>query len=181
MRTLQISIVGIAAAIALVAQTKTEAPAEPKPTAEIVKKNDGPALQMTAGRSVRQNPVTAAASPGRAAADPSLTNYELAKTFTVAAGQTVRVQSNSDWTGGNEVAISLNCASVANLRVYALWSVPNADFYSGTDILPGANFAFTNQGGGVVPVHGTQLMVQVRNTGTTDVSCDQIIIFGVVH
>jgi hypothetical protein len=181
MRKLFLTI-GIGAGMTLAAQTKPEAPAEPKPTMTMVAKDstEGTTIQMKASKAVRREP-TAAAAGARSAADPSLTNYEVAKSFTVAAGQTVKVQSGSDWTGGSEVAVGLNCAAVANLRVYALWSVAEADFYTATDTLLGSNFAFTNQGGGVVPVHGTILQLQVRNTGTTDVSCDQILVFGVVR
>src|SRR5436190_1690450 len=141
MRTLQITIIGITATLALAAQVKSEATAEAKPTATIVSKDEPGTLRMTVGKAVRRAPSTAAATE-RSAADPSLTNYEVGKNIAVAAGQTVRVQSVSDWTGGTDVAISLNCAAVANIRVYALWSLPNADFYAGTDILLGSNFAF---------------------------------------
>ena len=180
MRTFRLAIIGTCVCMALAAQTRTDATAETKPTAEIVTRDGSTALRMTRSKVIRQA-TTAAAPSQRSASDPSLTNYEVGKSFTVAAGQTVRVQSISDWTGGTDVAISLNCAVVTNLRVYALWSLPGADLYSGTDILAGTNFAFTNQGGGLVPVHGTDLMIQVRNTGTTDVVCDQIMVYGVLR
>jgi hypothetical protein len=179
MRKLQLTILGIAAALAASAQTGKEA-TEPKPTAPVVSRLGESAQLPVISKVIRSAPRTAAASE-RAAADPTLTSFEVVKTFTVAAGQTVGMKSNSDWTGGSEVSISINCASVANIRVYALWTVPIADFFTGTDIIAADKFAFTNQGGGIVPVHGTQLQVQVRNTGTADVSCDQLVVYGTVR
>ncbi len=38
-----------------------------------------------------------------------------------------------------------------------------------------------NMGGSTVPVYGSQLMLQVVNSGSTAISCDQVTAYAVVH
>jgi hypothetical protein len=68
-----------------------------------------------------------------------------------------------------------------NVAITMWWGSPNAIYLTMTDVIVGSNFVLKNMGGSAVPVYGSQIQIQVVNTGSTPVSCDQVTTYAVVH
>ena len=45
----------------------------------------------------------------------------------------------------------------------------------------GSNMVFNNGGGEVTPVYGTSLQIDVVNVGAAPISCNQLMVYAVVH
>jgi len=115
---------------------------------------------------------------------PSLTNVESWTGITVAAGQSLMLTSQSDWTGASSVAIAIECPSSVSLKnagIAVWWGISLAPNPTLTDVLVGSSFFVPNMGGAVTSAFGNKLQLQLVNTGTVSISCDQVTAYGVVH
>lgn len=115
-----------------------------------------------------------------ATAEPK--NYELHKDVVVEAGKSVVLDSEIDYSTLDAVAVSLRTvadspADVTDLVVQAAWSVPEADQYNVAESKSGKTFLFTNTGGVVFLVYGSQMRLILRNTGEHTVKLHQVIVF----
>jgi hypothetical protein len=114
----------------------------------------------------------------------SLTLFEASGSFTIAPNSFYRFNSTADYTGADTVAVAVECptgTSLKNILITTSWGNSLATFLTLTDAIVGSDFVLSNMGGGVVSVFGSELMVQIVNTGTTPVSCDQMTTYAVVH
>ena len=151
-----------------------------KPEKEAAPTIERPRIQFQ--RAVR--PLVNAARPRTT--DSAATSYEAFGNFAVQAGQNLNLASTTDWTGATQVAIAVHCpsaTSLQNVQILPYWGVnlDVAQVLTAADVILGKNLAFTNAGGSVVNAYGSQLVVQIRNTGTTAITCDQITFYGFVH
>ena len=115
----------------------------------------------------------------------SLSAFEIFTGLSLTPGQTVTLFSSLDWTGAANASIAIACptsTSLQNVQVVVYWQMPAlSSTYTATNVLLGSNFAFKNMGGGVVPVFGNSFGMQVKNVGSTVVTCDQLTVYGVVR
>jgi hypothetical protein len=115
----------------------------------------------------------------------SLSSFEIFTGLTIAPGQTLNLFGTLDWTGADSASIAVACpasTSLANTQILVYWQMPAfTNTYTATNVLLGSNFLFKNMGGGVVPVFGNYFGLQVKNVGSTVVTCDQLTVYGVVR
>ncbi len=115
----------------------------------------------------------------------SLSNFEIFTGLTIQPGQTLNLFGILDWTGADTASIAIACptsTSLQNTQVLVYWQMPAfTNTYTATSGLLGSNLLFTNMGGGVVPVFGNFFGLQVKNTGSAVVACDQLTVYGVVR
>jgi hypothetical protein len=119
-----------------------------------------------------------------ASSNPSFTVSDTWTSITVAAGASYKLTSTNDYTGSEQVSIAIECptaVSLQNVGITVWWGIPIAPFLTLTDVVAGSGFLLKNMGGGSVSVYGNQIMLQVVNTGTTAISCDQVTTYAVVH
>jgi hypothetical protein len=126
-----------------------------------------------------------AASPKTTATtSPTLAVTDTWTSFTVAPGTYYSLTSKSDYSGTDHISIAIECPagnSLQNVSITVWWANAIAPYFAQTDAILGSNFSLTNMGGAVVPVYGPTLLLEVVNSGTTAVSCDQVTTYGVVH
>jgi hypothetical protein len=90
--------------------------------------------------------------------------------------------SISDYTGAERVSITIGCdSSLKDVALVVYWSTSIATIPIGTSVITSDSLLFTNAGGAVVPVFGQQFQIEVRNGGSTPVSCPQLSAYAVVH
>jgi hypothetical protein len=114
----------------------------------------------------------------------SLMLFQAWGSFTLAPGSSLTLTSIYDYTGADTFAVAIECPSGNNLQNVALtvwWGNSLATYLTLTDVILGSDFVLPYMGGGTVPVYGSQVLVQVVNTGTAPVSCDQVTGYAVVH
>jgi hypothetical protein len=127
-------------------------------------------------------PVRREATMKRNATDGSLSTFQVWYGLTIPAGQTLNLASDQDWTGTTTVAIAIECPpsmSIKNTQIFVWWGMSIANNLVSTDAIFGSNLTYTNMGGTTVATYGSQLKLQVRNAGTTDLACDQVTAYGV--
>jgi hypothetical protein len=118
------------------------------------------------------------------ATDTSRIIFEVFKDFNVPPGQSTGFDAVSDYAGAEKASVAIQCPSstdLRNIQMQFLWTMEPAEFYAGTDFANGVGLAFTNMGGVVISVFGSSLHVEVKNSGTVPVSCNQLTIYAVVH
>jgi hypothetical protein len=136
----------------------------------------------------RHRPAVASAKTARPAATlkpaVSTVNWEVYKNLTIAPGQFVTIESAVDFTGSDRAAVSYvnpNGDDLGGLGIEASWAVSGSDFWASTDKDSGGNFAFTNSGGSLFPVFGTDLRLVITNGGKSTVSIQQVTIYARSH
>lgn len=115
---------------------------------------------------------------------PSLTAIETFTSINVAAQDHASFIFKSDFTGAERASVSLLCASTTSLKSVGMvmyWTSSIADFWAVGGVILGGDLLFNNGGGAVVPVYGTRLQIDFVNTGTTPISCNQLMVYAVVH
>ena len=115
---------------------------------------------------------------------PSLTLFQAWGNFTVAPGTAFKLLSTYDYTGADTLAVAIECPvgnNLQNVGITVWWGNSLATNITLTDVILGSDFVLSYMGGGTVPVYGSQLLMEVVNTGTTAVSCDQVTGYAVVH
>ena len=116
--------------------------------------------------------------------DTSRILFEIFKDFSVPPGQSTGFDAVSDYTGAEKASVAIQCPTSTDLRNVQLqffWMMEPAEFYAGTEFVNGLGLAFTNMGGAVISVFGSSLHVEVKNSGTVPVSCNQLTIYAVIH
>jgi hypothetical protein len=102
---------------------------------------------------------------------------------TVAPGPYHLLTTTQDYTGAETLRVAIECPSSVNLKPVGIgvwWAVPNSNF-TATDAILASGFLLQNMGGAVTQVYGNQLQLQVINTGSSPISCDQVTAYAVVH
>jgi hypothetical protein len=115
---------------------------------------------------------------------PAVNMEVLAKDFSVNAGASASFTANSDFSGSGAVSIAISAPTSQDLgavRLLVWWAIPGVDFYVLQDVIVGTNFYFSNQGGGIVPVYGNQLQVQVMNDGSSPITFHQLTAYSVIR
>ena len=110
----------------------------------------------------------------------STANWEVYKNLTIAAGQYVTIQSAIDFTGSDRVAVSYvnpNGQDLTGLGIEASWAVSGSDFWASTDRDSGGNFAFSNSGGSIFPVFGSQLRLLIVNNSGATITIQQVMLY----
>jgi hypothetical protein len=177
MRIPQMSLIGLIAAVTVMAQS--EAPPPPEHNARNSKPVIIETMPQTAAAQISA-PVRREATTKRSATDGSLSTFQVWWGLTIAAGQTLNLPSDQDWTGVNTIAVAVDCTgSAKNAQIFVWWGMNIANYLTATDAILGSNFTFANMGGAMVPAYGSILRLQFKNTGTTDLSCDQVTAYGV--
>jgi hypothetical protein len=130
-------------------------------------------------------PVTPIARASRKAVDaPAIS--EVFGMVIVPAGKTVSLDSAMDYSSVNTVAVSVLCiicssalTSLGNsgLVLQARWTVPDAESYATTENMPATAFPYTDSGGAVFNVYGTQFRLTLQNKGTQTIAIQQITMF----
>jgi hypothetical protein len=119
-----------------------------------------------------------AASPVKASL--STATYEVFKSVTIAAKQTLSLDSSIDYSATDRVAVTYRSPSggdLTNLDIYAYWSIPIADSYSVAETDNGSNFPFLNAGGEVFTVYGNQFRLVLYNAGSTAITLSQVTLY----
>jgi hypothetical protein len=110
----------------------------------------------------------------------STANWEVYRNLTIAPGQYILIESAIDFTGSDRAAVSYvnpNGVDLTGLGIEVSWAVSGSDFWATTDRDNGGNFAFTNSGGSLFPVFGTDLRLLIANNGRTAVTIQQVMIY----
>ncbi len=110
----------------------------------------------------------------------------LGKDFTIGARSTKVFDATVDYAGAERLALAVeapvgNSLGNENFRMLVWWSLPGADWFVLQDAISGEEFYFDNQGGAVVPVYGSQLRVELRNDGDSNLSFHQLTAYAVAH
>jgi hypothetical protein len=132
----------------------------------------------------KQTPRPARAKDSLPSTNPSFSVTETWSSFTVQPGTPYKLSSATDYTGADHIAVAIECptgSSPQSVVITVWWGNPNAIWLTLTDVILGNGFPLKNMGGGTVPAYGPQLQLQVVNTGTAPVSCDQVTTYAVVH
>jgi len=173
MRIAQLTLLGVLAAPLLSAQAFTSPVREPieQPTFK-----EGAAQRPTKTFKMKREDAVGVSS---------LSVVEIFTGLTIAPGQTLNLFGNLDWTGAETASLAIACPTatpLTNIQVFVYWQMPAfTNTYVATSSLAASNFAFKNMGGSVVPVFGNYFGLQLRNSGTTTVNCDQLTMYGVVR
>ncbi|HWQ53118.1 MAG TPA: hypothetical protein VN442_05500 [Bryobacteraceae bacterium] len=122
-------------------------------------------------------------SEGTVTAGTTVTEV-LAKSFAVDAGGSRSFDSAGDYSGAQFVSIAIEAPTDVNIgtenfRVIVWWAVPDAEWYTAQDVFSGTTFYFSNQGGMVLPVYGSELRIEIRNDGDQAVSINQVTLYAV--
>jgi hypothetical protein len=127
---------------------------------------------------------TRTAVQGASQTAPAVNMEVLAKDFSVNAGGSASFTANSDFSGSDAVSIAISAPTSQDLgavRLLVWWAIPGVDFYVLQDVIVGTNFYFSNQGGGMVPVYGNQLQIQVMNDGAGPITFHQLTAYSVIR
>ncbi len=115
----------------------------------------------------------------------STTLYELlAQNVTMAAGASQQFYAQTDYTGVEQVSLGFYAAAdqdLSNTTYLVWWAIPGASSYMVGNFLQGKLFPFLNTGGAQVPTYGNQLMIEMRNNGTTPVTITQITSYAIAR
>lgn len=126
----------------------------------------------------KSTPGTTAAKPS--AASLSYSTWEVYKFFNIGPGQAVNLDSGIDFYASDLVSVTIRAASgsvdLTDLEVLAYWSFPDADYWSVAETSHGLDFPFTNVGGAVFNVYGSQFRLRLVNNGTSTLSLAQVTI-----
>ena len=120
---------------------------------------------------------TATTSPSSAISDTWLN-------FTVPPGTFYKLTSTTDYTGADHISVAIECPSGNSLQTVSItvwWANSVVPYFAQTDTILGSNFPLTNMGGAVVPVYGSTLLLEIVDTCTAAVSCDQVTTYAAVH
>jgi hypothetical protein len=130
-------------------------------------------------------PAGHSASPRTAAAtSPSSAITDTWLTFTVQPGAVYKLTTTTDYTGADHISVAIECPvgnSLQPVSIAVFWANSVVPYFVQTDNILGSNFPLTNMGGAVVPVYGPTLLLEIVNSGTAAISCDQVTAYATVH
>jgi len=168
------SAVSVLAAVALFTPPALPAPDKPVAAKPAVKE----APSQPAQRAARPK------SDRRAATSANVIAEVLGKGFSVGAKQTRSFDSASDFSGATSVSIAVEAPGSMdigneNFRMIVWWSMPELDWFTSQDVVSGKEFYFSNQGGAVIPVYGSELRIEIRNDSENDLTINQLTVYAV--
>ncbi|MGI8990243.1 MAG: hypothetical protein ACR2I2_11775 [Bryobacteraceae bacterium] len=113
-----------------------------------------------------------------AAATGAYSSGELvAQGFTIAGNTCMDFDSSQDFTGANQVAINIFALNqnISGTQIIPLFGVPNSPYLGpSSDLIDGANFIYSDGGGGTVSVFGSDLRIRVCNNSKNSMRYDQL-------
>lgn len=115
---------------------------------------------------------------------PSLTNLESLTNFTVPPSGHMVFTGVLDYTGADQAHIAIECPppnSLTNVALVVYWGNPQVSYLTATTVILGSNLLYKNMGGATVAAYGTALSIDIQNSGSTPVACDQMTVYAVVH
>jgi hypothetical protein len=111
-------------------------------------------------------------------------NSEIVRNLVIAAGKSVSLDSEMDFSAAGSVAVTLRCTtcdSAANsmnkLVLQAFWSVPDAELYTVAESKAGSAFLYWDSGGAIFQVYGARFRLTIQNKGEQGMLVQQVVIF----
>jgi hypothetical protein len=106
----------------------------------------------------------------------------VAKNLTIGANACQDITVDADFSGAQQIALAIQSANGADLsatRIVTYFGVPGADWMAVGGEIKASDFPFYNGGGGMVPVFGPALLLQVCNDGASAVAFSQMTYYAV--
>ncbi|GAC1440666.1 MAG: hypothetical protein NVSMB58_37800 [Terriglobales bacterium] len=132
----------------------------------------GPIRPATPAKSHSKNQAGVANTAGK------FSSGELvAKGFTINPNSCSDFDSLQDLTGADKIVITILAVNfdLSYTEILPLFAVPNSPYFSPAgDVLSGADFIFTDSGGGAVAVGGSDLRIRVCNNSRNAIRYDQL-------
>lgn len=121
-----------------------------------------------------------------AATTASAGNSEVYVNVVIPAGKTVSFDSTLDYSAAGTVAVTVLCnicttavTALGNsgLVLQARWTVPDAASYATAENKAASAFPYSDSGGALFNVYGTQFRLALQNKGTQTIALQQVTIF----
>jgi cytoskeletal protein RodZ len=172
--------IGIAALFMLIASLSR---AQDRPESRSAQEHPSVAVEKSAERSD-----LAVATPAKPATSStaSTTSSEVFSNIVIAAGQTNTINSTLDYSAASTVAVTVECTicttaatslTASGLVLQAGWTVPGAVSYVVAETKPATAFSYTDAGGALFNVYGTQFRLMLQNKGTQNIAIQQVTLF----
>jgi hypothetical protein len=125
-----------------------------------------------------------ARASGTAADDAPIS--EVFENVVIAAGKTVSLYSELDYSSAGTVAVTVSCiicstaaTSLGNsgLVLQARWTVPDAQSFVTAESKSATAFTYSDSGGAIFNVYGPQFRLALQNKGTQTIGLQQVTIF----
>lgn len=104
--------------------------------------------------------------------------FEWWVTVAIPAGGVVSLDSAINYASSDTVRVTFRSAAsdLGNLVAVATWSVPEIDHFNIQDVSLGNKYFFSNSGGGVFSVSGTQFRLILINNGTDVINLNSVLV-----
>jgi hypothetical protein len=120
-----------------------------------------------------------------AAPSPKLSSssWDVWYNLVIAPGEVFILDSKLDFSQSDTVRVTVRSANsdMPSLRLSAFWTVPEAQMFGNSEVVTGDHFFYTNSGGAVFNVYGTQFRLELANTGSSAMTLTQVTIFAHVY